>query len=165
MNDSFTQQVAIAVENLSADLKSIAFAQLFFLGYVFAQVAMWTVFENEVVVVRGLDDLVEMNDILMVEVAVDGNLRFEEIDVGPSEFFEVDDLNRIALVWLKDLYAFIYFTAVAFAQLITGVILVFSHSHLGLFQKSCRLLASECTRNASLTIEGSKVIPGVICAH
>ena len=98
------------------------------------QVAVWAIFEDEVVEVGCLDDLVQPKDVFVDQVPVNLYFCLEHFEIGPTKLLQFDHFYGITFMDLFYLYSLVDLATVALAQFILGGILVDANFHFSLFQ-------------------------------
>lgn len=131
VDNTLSQQILVGLNELINYFNCMTFWQSFLLGDVLIEIPMRTVLHDQVIVMRCLDHLYKFHDVIVTEALVHLNFIFQHIEVAPFEFFQVDCLDCDSSMRSPDLYTFIDLATVSFSQLVLGVILKPTHSHLG----------------------------------
>lgn len=134
MDHAFFHYVPVPRQYLLHNFLGVALREPFLLLDVFVQIAVGTVFKDEVVEVGSLDDLMQSKDVLVNKLSVDLYFCLEHFEIGPAELLEFYHFDGKAFVDFFYLYAFVDLAAIALPQHVLGGIFVDAYFHLRLFQ-------------------------------
>ena len=130
MYNSLLHQIAHPWQDLVHDLNGVILAKFLFLADVLMQVAMRTIFQNNIVKIWGFDDFEQPDYVFVYQTFVDLNFSLKHLQVGASELFKLNYFNGVTLVFIFDFNCFVNFTWKALSQLVISGI--FINTHFGL---------------------------------
>lgn len=95
---------------------------------------MRTVLKNKIVESRSFDDFVQSKHVLMLQIFMYVYFRFEHLQVGPSEFLQLDNFDCVSFMNFLYLHCFINFTTETFSQFIVSRVFILTDSQLRLLE-------------------------------
>ena len=124
MNNSLLHQIPTPSKYLLHDFNRILLSQLFLLFYVFMQVPMRTVFQDDIIKIGCLDNLVQSDNILMHQVFMNLNLGLQHLQIGSSKFFQFYHLYCVSLMCPLNFNSLVYLARISLSQIIISGIFI-----------------------------------------
>ena len=124
MNNPLLHQIPTTCKDLLHNFNRILLSQFFLLFYVFMQVAMRTVFQDDIIKICSFDNLVQSHYIFMHQIFMNLDLSLQHLQIRSSKFFQLYHLDRISLMSSLNFHSLIYLTRVSLSQIIISGIFI-----------------------------------------